>query len=266
MISRVLKGRETIMTQPFHYKGEWKDGQYYNYYHGGVDLVGCNYAWTPPNCLDWIIAHSDGVVIDLRTNCTGYEEGSYGNYVLLLHKNGYYTMYAHLAYGYVNVEYGQSVKKGDVLGYMDNTGHSNGGHLHWEVRTPAGVCIDPAPYINADLPGMLKPLKVNGWWGKAVTKRAQRVFGTTIDGKVSRQKREYKSICPAAVNVWKWKKDPKAGSALIKAIQKWLKLDQDGWMGPRTIKRLQKKLKVTVTGELDKKTVKAFQTWLNKKI
>lgn len=268
MISRVIKGGATIMTQPFHYEKEWKHGQWYDYYHGGVDLVGCNYAWTPPNCLEWIVAHSDGVVVDVRTNCVGYEEGSYGNYVLLKHANNYYTMYAHLAYGYVRVVYGQVVKKGDILGYMDNTGHSLGGHLHWEVRTPTGACIDPEPYLNAELPGIVVPLKVNGSWNKGTTKRAQKVFGTTVDGIVSNQKKAYKEICPAAnaLTSWQFVKKPKTGSDLIRAIQKWVKVSQDGWMGPDTIMAFQKKLKVKVTGKLDKQTVKAFQKWLNKKI
>ena len=259
MNSRVIKGKATTMTQPFHNAG----GKGYNYYHGGVDLTGFNGSY---NILDWIVAHTAGTVVGLRTDCTGYENGSYGNYVLLQHSNKYYTMYAHLAYGHVKVKLGQTVKTGETLGYMDNTGHSFGGHLHWEVRTPSGVKIDPEPYLDADLPGMLKPLKVNGKWGKAVTKRAQRLFGTTIDGKVNRQKKEYKTICPAAVNVWEWKKIPKKGSDLIVAIQKWLKINQDGWIGPQTIKALQKKLKVTQTGTLDKNTVKKFQKWLNKKI
>ena len=259
MISRVIQGKQTTMTQPFHYTGE----KGYSYYHSGVDLTGFNGSY---NILDWIVAHSAGTVVDLRLNCTGFEEGSYGNYVLLKHSNGYFTMYAHLAYGFVKVKLGQTVKKGEVLGYMDNTGTSYGGHLHWEVRTPAGEMIDPEPYLNADLPGMLQPLNISGNWGKRVTKRAQLVFGTPVDGKVSRQWKMYKKICPAAVNVWEWKKEPKRGSELITAMQKWLKVTQDGWMGPVTIKALQKKLKVTQTGILDKTTVKKFQKWLNKKI
>lgn len=261
MNSRVIQGKSTSMTQPFHYAGE----KGYNYYHSGVDLTGFNGSY---NILDWIVAHSDGVVVDLRTNCTGFETGSYGNYVLLKHPNGYYTMYAHLAYGYVKVKLGQTVKKGDVLGYMDNTGTSYGGHLHWEVRTPAGVCIDPEPYINAALPGMETKLKVNGSWNKGTTKRLQKIFGTPVDGIVSNQMKAYKKICPAcnAKTSWKFVKNPATGSQLIKAMQKWLKVTQDGWMGPVTIKALQKKLKVTVTGILDKATVKKLQKWINKKI
>lgn len=145
--TRVIQGGTTSMTQPFH--NAWEKG--YNYYHGGVDLTGFNGSY---NVLAWITAHSAGTVVDIRTNCIGYEDGSYGNYVLLKHDNGYFTIYAHLAYGYTKVQYGQKVSKGQVLGYMGNTGHSFGGHLHFEVRTANGTKIDPEPYLNKDLPGM----------------------------------------------------------------------------------------------------------------
>lgn len=162
MNSRVLQGKSTFITQPFHYEGE----KGYAYYHGGIDLV--KLLPSGGTALDWIVAHTDGTVVDVRSNCSGYESQSYGNYVLLKHANGYFTMYAHLAYGYVNVALGQNVKKGEVLGYMDNTGDSQGGHLHWEVRMPTGEKIDPEPYLNADLPGTPKKKgklkKVNGVW------------------------------------------------------------------------------------------------------
>lgn len=260
MISRVIQGGNTTMTQPFHYAGE----KGYSYYHSGVDLTGYDGSY---NVLDWIVAHSEGTVVALRTDCTGYEDGSYGNYVLLKHPNGYFTMYAHLAYGTNKVKLGQNVKKGEVLAYMDNTGHSFGGHLHWEVRTPAGVCIDPESYTNAALPGMETKLKVNGSWNKGTTKRLQKIFGTPVDGIVSNQKQKYKEICPAcnAVTSWRFVKKPNTGSQLISAMQKWLKVKQSGWMGPKTITALQKKLKVKETGVLDKATVKKLQKWINKK-
>ena len=174
MNSRVIKGKSTTMTQPFHYANTWSHGEYYNYYHSGVDLTGFNGTC---NLLDWIVAHSAGTVMDVRTDCQGFEEGSYGNYVLLKHSNGYFTMYAHLAYGYVNVKVGQKVKKGEVLGYMDNTGTSFGGHLHWEVRTPNGECIDPEPYLNKNLPGST-PSK------KGKLKLVDGVWCYVVDGKV----------------------------------------------------------------------------------
>ena len=114
--------------------------------HNGIDLVGKDYT------LAWEVAHSDGTVVAVRNNCNGFENGSYGNYVKIRHDNGYYTLYAHGAYNTVKVSVGQRVSRGQRLMYMGNTGYSFGGHLHWEVRTPNDVKIDPTPYLDADLP------------------------------------------------------------------------------------------------------------------
>ena len=142
---RVIESGICYITQPFHYTGQYG----YTYNHFGIDLVDWNGSYT---CLNWIVAHSDGKVVALRNDCVGKEANSYGNYVLLQHANGMYTMYAHLYYGTVQVYVGQTVKKGQRLGYMDNSGTSDGGHLHWEVRQSNGTQIDPQPYLNAPLP------------------------------------------------------------------------------------------------------------------
>lgn len=139
MKCRVLESGMCIITQGY------KKGV-----HDGVDLVNTNSKGD--HILGWEVAHSDGVVVGIRNNCTGFETGSYGNYVKLRHSNGYYTLYAHMAYNTVKVKVGDKVKKGQVLGYMGNTGYSFGGHLHWEVRTPSDVKIDPIPYLDKDLP------------------------------------------------------------------------------------------------------------------
>ena len=139
MKCRVLESGMCIITQ------NYKKGV-----HDGVDIVNTNSKGS--HILGWEVAHSDGVVVSYRNNCTGFEKGSYGNYVKLRHKDGYYTLYAHMAYNTVKVKNGDNVKKGQVLGYMGNTGYSFGGHLHFEVRTPSDVRIDPTPYLDKDLP------------------------------------------------------------------------------------------------------------------
>ena len=155
--SRVLEGKVTSITQPYHINGE----KGYNYDHWGIDLTGFNGSY---NVLDWIVAHSDGTVEALRTDCTGFEYGSYGNYVLLYHpSSNTYTMYAHMYYGTVCVSYGQKVTKGQRLGYMGNTGESYGGHLHHEVRLSNGYQIDPEPFLNRELPNKWV-VKINGGW------------------------------------------------------------------------------------------------------
>lgn len=60
----------------------------------------------------------------------GYN-GGYGNYLVISHDNGTQTLYAHLSSLAVS---GGSVSKGDVIGYVGNTGRSTGYHLHFEVR------------------------------------------------------------------------------------------------------------------------------------
>lgn len=58
--------------------------------------------------------------------------GGYGNLVIVRHRNGLETYYAHLSA--IKVVSGQAVKAGDLLGLGGNTGHSFGPHLHFEIR------------------------------------------------------------------------------------------------------------------------------------
>ena len=132
--TRLLGGEYLEVTQMY------KEGV-----HKGIDVVGKNYT------CDYIRAHSKGVVIGVRKDCNNFENGSYGNYVLLDHGNGYQTLYGHMKYGSVNVNVGDKVSRSEVIGYMGNTGESFGAHLHFEVRHN-GTRIDPYPYINRDLP------------------------------------------------------------------------------------------------------------------
>lgn len=143
MESRTLKTYKNKISQAF------KIG-----YHLGIDIIGHNGLNNGSGYLDYIIAHSDGVVVGVRNNyATNDRTGnSYGNYVKIKHDNGYYTLYAHLKYNSVTVKVGDRVKKGQVIGSMGNTGHSFGAHLHFEVRNENDIKIDPTPFINSDLP------------------------------------------------------------------------------------------------------------------
>ena len=138
MDCRVLKSGKCEVSQ--RYKGAR---------HNGIYLVGAGYT------LDNVVAHSDGTVVGLVSNINYNTSKSgrriYGNYVKIKHDNGMYTLYAHLRYGSVTVKLNQRVTKGQVLGYMGNTGYSFGAHLHFEVRNANNVQIDPTPYVGADL-------------------------------------------------------------------------------------------------------------------
>ncbi|MBA3264190.1 MAG: peptidoglycan-binding protein [Thermoleophilaceae bacterium] len=76
----------------------------------------------------------------------GYNSGGYGNLVVVQHRLGYTTWYAHLSR--VTSWSGEHVEGGTRLGYVGSTGHSTGPHLHFEVRLN-NVPIDPLPYLLA---------------------------------------------------------------------------------------------------------------------
>lgn len=110
-------------------------------------------------------------------------------------------------------------------------------------------------------------LVVDGVWGVATTKRAQEVFGTTVDGKISNQYKKYATQNPGlSSSTFEWKVKPNGSSALIKAIQAKVGVSQDGYIGPNTIKAMQKWLGTEVDGVVSRPSqmVKAFQNWLNK--
>ena len=70
--------------------------------------------------------------------------GGYGNAVIIDHRNGLATLYAHQSR--VNARLGQKVSTGQVIGFVGQTGMSTGPHLHFEVRE-MGAPVDPAWYL-----------------------------------------------------------------------------------------------------------------------
>jgi murein DD-endopeptidase MepM/ murein hydrolase activator NlpD len=101
--------------------------------HEGIDIA--NDIWTP------IYATADGVVIEVSMGT------HFGNMARISHNNGkYITLYAHMQK--TAVIQGQFVKRGDVIGYMGNTGRSTGSHLHYEIRRD-GRLVNPMAYIVA---------------------------------------------------------------------------------------------------------------------
>jgi len=76
------------------------------------------------------------------------ESRGYGNHVRISHGYGYTTLYAHMSKMAVKV--GQKVKRGDVIGYVGNTGKSVGPHCHYEVRKNDNP-INPVNFYFNDL-------------------------------------------------------------------------------------------------------------------
>jgi murein DD-endopeptidase MepM/ murein hydrolase activator NlpD len=78
------------------------------------------------------------------TEFAGWNSGGYGNLVVIRHRLGYTTWYAHLSS--ITTWVGEEVTGGTRIGYVGSTGHSTGPHLHFELRRNA-VPIDPFPYL-----------------------------------------------------------------------------------------------------------------------
>lgn len=104
--------------------------------HEGVDLAGRE--GTP------IVATRAGYVTVAARNSAA------GNYVSISHGDGYGSIYMHMTYYIVSA--GQYVEQGQVIGFMGDTGGSNGVHLHFGISKNY-VYVNPAEYINFPLYG-----------------------------------------------------------------------------------------------------------------
>lgn len=116
-------------------------GLYYSNgsYHGGVDFGSGGIAGQP------VYAVKSGTVILALALTT-----SYGNYVVIDHHDGTYTLYAHGQAGSICVSPGQSVSQGQQIMKVGSTGNSTGAHLHFEVRvSPGGYNnrVSPLKYL-----------------------------------------------------------------------------------------------------------------------
>ena len=116
LLKRPIKGRPRV-SSPYG----WRNHPVLmaRIFHSGVDLA---IALNTP-----IVAGGDGVITQLG------RKGAYGKYIRIRHSNGFQTAYGHMN-GYKNgLKVGSKVKRGDVIGYIGQTGRATGPHLHYEV-------------------------------------------------------------------------------------------------------------------------------------
>jgi murein DD-endopeptidase MepM/ murein hydrolase activator NlpD len=90
-----------------------------------------------------IYATGNGSVVKVEKDGRGY-----GNNVIINHGYGYETLYGHMSK--FNVRPGQKVKRGDLIGFVGNSGSSTGPHLHYEVRKN-GNPVNPVNFYYNDL-------------------------------------------------------------------------------------------------------------------
>lgn len=131
---------------------------YFNYKvkHNGIDIT-CSLGTT-------VIAASDGLVVDLRTDCPTYggtkevngklvytgggTNCDSGNFVRISHLDGTTTQYYHFKQNSVTVKKGDNVLQGQKIGEIGSSGMSTGPHLHFGVIDSAGSYQDPLEYVS----------------------------------------------------------------------------------------------------------------------
>ena len=122
-------------------------------------------------------------------------------------------------------------------------------------------------------------IAVDGDWGKNTTMWTQKLLGTIVDGIVSRQPRSNKKYLPNAVvysaklgGGWEFKTfywQYKNGSDMVRALQKYVGAEADGWFGPKSVKALQSFLKAKglydgdIDGYLGPNSVIGWQKYVN---
>jgi len=100
-------------------------------FHGGIDFRG--------KIGEEVVATADGVVENAAS------VSDYGKYIIIKHKKGYKTLYAHLSK--IEVTKGQRVAAGEKIGEIGSTGRSTGPHLHYEIKKN-GKRINPIKYVR----------------------------------------------------------------------------------------------------------------------
>lgn len=149
--NKVLLNNVHYLTSDYKTRNDRKN-------HNGMDLIGKNYA------SDYIVAITNG-----RVKSTGYNN-TMGCYVYIDH--GQITShYFHMKENSIRVKTGESVKAGQIIGYMGKTGRSTGVHLHFGVQKKE--YIDPKPYLVNE--GIFKKEKI---------KDLQSILNNTFDEKL----------------------------------------------------------------------------------
>lgn len=103
-------------------------------FHSGIDIAGTGYGSN-------VYAANNGVI---ETMTYTY---SYGNYIIINHNNGYYTVYAHMSGFAPGISVGSTVSRGQTIGYVGSSGWATGPHLHYEIRTCARYACITNPLI-----------------------------------------------------------------------------------------------------------------------
>ena len=118
------------ITQGFGMTSYAKSGAYGGAGHNGIDIGAPN--GTP------VYATASGTVVSV-----GFNNNSYGKWIVIKHTDGYFSLYGHLSAQ--SVSNGQSVSRGQNIGKVGSTGFATGPHLHFTIYLPNSLRIGSSP-------------------------------------------------------------------------------------------------------------------------
>lgn len=133
-----------------------RNGGYRGKSHNGVDFAAP--IGTP------VYAAEDGRVVEFGDQDRYCRRGAYGKFIVMGHNNNLTTLYAHLSGWVKNLNAGQEVKRGELIGYVGRTGYATGPHLHFTVYSsltfyigssrscgpmPFGGYLNPMDYLES---------------------------------------------------------------------------------------------------------------------
>ncbi|MBR6690977.1 MAG: peptidoglycan DD-metalloendopeptidase family protein [Bacilli bacterium] len=101
-------------------------------FHSGIDIAGTGYGSN-------VYAANNGTIVTMEYVY------NYGYHIIINHNNGYYTVYAHMKGFAPNLSVGSTVSRGQIIGYVGDTGWATGPHLHYEIRTCARYACTTNP-------------------------------------------------------------------------------------------------------------------------
>lgn len=133
--------------------------------------------------------------------------GSFGNCVRIDHGDGTYSLYAHLKPG--GVKTSGTVKQGDVIGYIGNTGNSYGAHLHFQIYTNKnnvnGSTLNPMP-TNSEISIKNTYKLPSGWPSEKITYIFEPCDHTTDSGQNAfENKDDQYGVCSLCGYVYDWR-------------------------------------------------------------
>ena len=108
-------------------------------FHAGLDIAGVGYG-AP------VYATNNGTIVEMRR-----DRWNYGTHIIIDHNNGYWSTYGHMQNFASGIKLGDTVARGQLIGYVGASGAATGPHLHFEIRVGANKyanVVDPLPYLR----------------------------------------------------------------------------------------------------------------------